>query len=327
MNLSALYKKAISIGIESDPRGKDLVIREIERQKKEYEKLRDREKETFDIERLENPYPDSRILYGKGDEEIKTIFAGIDIEVGEVLLAETLRNKNISIDLLLSHHPEGRAYANLYSVMHMQADILHKFGVPISIAEDLLEERIREVERKLMPANHARAVDAARLLNIPFICLHAPSDNMAASYLQRLFDEREPYTVDDIVELLRELPEYREAEKNTGGPKILAGSKNRKSGKIFVDMTGGTEGSKEIFRNLSLSGISTIVAMHLSEDHWKEAKKNHLNVVIAGHIASDNLGLNLLFDRITTDDPLTILECSGFRRFSDRKTSYKAQDV
>jgi hypothetical protein len=76
--------------------------------------------------------------------------------------------------------------------MHIQSDILSKFGVPINIAEDLMDGRIKEVERRLLPANHARAVDAARLLGIPFLCLHTPADNMVASYLQRLFDEKKP---------------------------------------------------------------------------------------------------------------------------------------
>jgi transcriptional regulator of met regulon len=314
MKLSEFYKKAISVGLENDPRGKDSVVMELERRKKDYENLKPKEKENFDMESLENPYSDSRILHGKGDEDVKTILVGIDIEVGEVLLAETLRSRNAPIDLIVSHHPEGRAYANLYSVMYMQADILHRFGVPINIAEDLMEGRIKEVERKLMPVNHTRAVDAARLLDMPFVCLHTPADNMVASYLQQTFDEKKPYTVDDVIDLLRELPEYREAEKNNAGPKILLGVKNRKAGKIFVDMTGGTEGSKEIFQSLSLSGVNTIVAMHLSEDHRKEAEKNHVNVVIAGHIASDNLGLNLLFDRIAKDEQIEVYECSGFRR-------------
>ena len=75
-----------------------------------------------------------------------------------------------------------------------------------------------------------------------------------------------------------------------------------------------TEGSKEIFQSLSLGGVNTVVGMHLSEEHRKEAEKNHLNVVIAGHISSDTLGINLLLDRITEDERLDILECSGFRR-------------
>lgn len=314
MKLSEFYKKSISIGMKNDPRERDVVIKELERRKKDYEDLKHREKEVFDMENLENPYPDSRILYGKGDEEIKTILVGIDIEVSEVLLADTLRSKNTPIDLIVAHHPEGRAYANLYSVMHMQSDILSRFGVPINIAENLMEKRIKEVERRLMPVNHTRAVDAAKLLDIPFVCLHTPSDNMVTSYLQQLFNDKKPYNVDDIIDLLRDLPEYKDAEKNNAGPKILLGAKNRRAGKIFVDMTGGTGGSKEIFQSLSLSGVNTVVAMHLSEDHRKEAEKNHLNVVIAGHIASDNLGLNLLFDRTIENNQLKIYECSGFRR-------------
>ena len=42
--------------------------------------------------------------------------------------------------------------------------------------------------------------------------------------------------------------------------------------------------------------------MHISEDHRKEAGKHHINVVIAGHIASDNLGMNLLLDGLTSID-------------------------
>ncbi|MGC8796724.1 NGG1p interacting factor NIF3 [Thermodesulfovibrio sp. 3462-1] len=316
MKLRDLYKKAIQTGIENDPRGKDEVLKELAKRKKDYEALPEKKKEFFDIESLENPYSDSRILFGTGEEEIKTIIAGIDMEVGEVVLAHSLRQSGNKVDLILSHHPEGGAYARLFAVMHMQADILGRFGVPINIAESLLETRIKEVERKLMPVNHTRAVDAARLLNIPFMCLHTPADNMVATYLQKLFDENKPYTLEDVLDLLLEIPEYKEAEKNCAGPRILIGSKERKAGKIFVDMTGGTEGAKDIFQSMALSGINTVVAMHLSEEHRKEAEKNHINVVIAGHIASDTLGLNLLLDKITEGEDIKILECSGFKRFS-----------
>jgi hypothetical protein len=316
MKLRDIYQRAIETGINNDPRTRDIVMKDIEQKKKSYDELKPDEKDFFDMESLQNPYADSRILFGTGEEEIRTALAGIDIEVGEVLLAESLRSKGKRVDLLLSHHPEGRAYANLYDVMRMQSDILNRFGVPINIAEDLMEGRIKEVERRLLPANHSRAVDAARLLGIPFLCLHTPADNMVSSYLQRLFDEKRPYLISDVMSILKDIPEYKDAGINTVGPRIFLGAKNRKAGKIFVDMTGGTEGSKEIFESLTTSGISTIVAMHLSEDHRKEAEKNHLNVIIAGHISSDNLGLNLLLDEITRGNAIEILECSGFKRFS-----------
>lgn len=314
MKLIKLYQKAIQVGIENDPRGKNEVLKTLEKRKKGYQSLSDKKKEFFDIESLKNPYSDSRILYGTGEEDINNILVGIDMEVGEIVLADSLRKNGNKVDLILAHHPEGGAYARLFAVMDMQAGILGRFGVPINIAESLIEGRMKEVERRLMPVNHTRAVDAARLFNIPFMCLHTPADNMVATYLQKLFDEKKPYTLDDVIELLLEIPEYREAEKNSAGPKILIGNKDRKAGKIFVDMTGGTEGSKDIFQSVALSGINTIVAMHLSEEHRKEAEKNHINVIIAGHIASDTVGLNLLLDRVTEGENITFLECSGFKR-------------
>ena len=316
MLLRKIYETVVAKGIEKDPRGKEMVKKTLEKRVKTYENMKEDEKEFFDAESLVNPYADTRILNGTGDEDVKTALVGIDMEMAEILLADRLSSKGQKIDLVISHHPEGKAYANFYEVMHMQADILNKFGVPINVAESLLENRIKEVERRLSPVNHTRAVDVAKLLNVPFLCVHTPADNMVASYLQQVFDERKPDTLEDITKILKEIPEYREAARNNAGPKILLGSKDRRAGKIFVDMTGGTEGAKDIFENLVNSGVNTIVVMHLSEDHRKEAEKHHMNAVLAGHISSDNLGMNLMFDEIQKTDSLEVLPCSGYRRFS-----------
>ncbi len=316
MRLRDLYKKAVETAMANDPRGREHIQRELDSRRKDYEKLKDEDKEYFDLESLENPYADSRILFGTGDEEVRSALVGIDIEAPEVMLAHALREKGEPIDLMLAHHPEGRAFANLYDVMGMQADILGRVGVPISVAEDLMEKRIREVERRLLPANHTRAVDAARLLGIPFMCMHTLSDNMVATYLQGRFDEEKPLRVSDIVDMLNSIPEYQEARRQGVGPKVLIGSEKRTAGRVFVDMTGGTGGSKDIYRSLSTSGITTIVGMHIGEDHRKEAEKHHVNVVIAGHISSDNLGVNLMLDELSREEPLRVYECSGFKRVS-----------
>lgn len=316
MKLRDLYKKAVETGIKNDPRGEELIRKELAARRKDFEKLKDDDKEFFDPESLENPYADSRILFGTGEEEIKSVLVGIDIEGPEVMLAHALRERGEPIDLMLAHHPEGRAFATLYDVMGMQADILGRMGVPISVAEDLMDKRIKEVERRLMPVNHTRAVDAARLLKIPFMCMHTLTDNMVATYLQRRLDEEKPYRVSDILDMLNSIPEYREARRQGAGPKLLIGSEKRTAGKVFVDMTGGTGGSKDIFASISSSGINTIVGMHIGEEHRKEAEKHHVNVVIAGHISSDTLGVNLMLDELSKAEPLKVYECSGFRRVS-----------
>jgi hypothetical protein len=53
--------------------------------------------------------------------------------------------------------------------------------------------------------------------------------------------------------------------------------------------------------------------MHMGEDHRKKAEAAHLNVVIAGHHASDSLGMNLVIDRMAASG-VEVLGCSGFTR-------------
>jgi hypothetical protein len=319
MKLKNLFDVFIETGIKNDPRSADAVHHILKERNEKFEKLPVDEKEFFDRETLTNPYADTRILNGTGDEEISTIIVGIDMEVGEILLADRLRSQGKKIDLVLTHHPEGGAYANFYRVIDMQTDILNTMGVPITVAESMVGSRLKEVGRKVLGANHFRTVDAAKLLQLPFAATHTVADNQVATYLQKIFDDRKPRYISEIVKMLRENPEYRDAARCGVGPEIISGSSDSRAGKVFVDMTGGTEGPREVMEKLSAAGVGTIVGMHMSEDHLKEAKKQHFNVVIAGHISSDNLGMNLLLDAAEARlGELSVIECSGFRRFRRR---------
>jgi len=180
----------------------------------------------------------------------------------------------------------------------------------------MLQPRMKEVEKRVMPSNHMRAVDAAKLLDIPFMCAHTVADNHVATYLQSILDKNKDMYVEDILKLIKDIPEYKEASRNNNPPKILLGKESNRAGKVFVDMTGGTEGPQDIFEKMAVAGIGTLVCMHLSEKHAENAERAHLNVIIAGHISSDNLGLNLLFDSVVKKfGNLKFIESSGFRRF------------
>src|SRR5690606_3553679 len=115
--------------------------------------------------------------------------------------------------LLLAHHPEGIAQAALHDVMHIQADMMEIAGVPINIGEGIMASRISEVQRGRMPLNHQRAVDAARLLDLPFLCVHSPADIMVSNFLQDLIDRSSYRTVGDIINILLTLPEYQKASQ------------------------------------------------------------------------------------------------------------------
>jgi putative NIF3 family GTP cyclohydrolase 1 type 2 len=265
-------------------------------------------------------YADSAILYGKAQTSIKKLLVGIDIDVAELLLAAQIRQKE-GLDLVLSHHPQGGAYANLPAVMDLQVQILTELGIGESAANGFIDERKREVQRKIMPQNHSRAVSAAVLLGMPFVCCHTPADNNAFGYIQLLLSKEKPKLLNDIIDILMVEPEYKQSSKIHAGPKILVGNPKRQAGKILVEMTGGAEGHKDIYKSLYKKGIRTLVSMHLSEDHLKTVCDANLNAVIAGHIASDALGLNLILDAVEKEESLEILECSGFHRYRRIKIS------
>lgn len=241
--------------------------------------------------------------------------AGIDVDTSEMLLAEELDD----IDLFIAHHPVGKGLADLSDVMHLQADVFAQYGVPINVAEGCMKSKISEVARGVNPINHYQAVDAARLVNISLINVHTPADNLVANFLKKKIEKEKPEYVGDILKSLLDIPEYKEAAKRGFGPTLFSGSEDNRCGKIaFSDLTGGTTGSAKLYEKLANAGIGTVIGMHVGEEHRKEAEKAHINMVIAGHISSDSLGMNLFLDELEKKG-IKIIPCSGLIRVSRNK--------
>jgi len=296
MKLMEAYRIAVEAGIKNDPRPKGDIERILKDMKESYDKLDNDKKEFFDLERLWNPYADTRLSFGDPETEVKKFIWGIDIGTGEMVLVDRLNEKGMNISAVVGHHPLGLAKVPFPEVMSMQSDMYHAAGVPINIAEGLMDKRIDVVHRAVMPSNYNQTVDAARLLNIPLMNIHTPADNMVQKFLEKMFEKENPKYIGDIIDLFMTIPEYKEASKQNSPPEIIAGKKKGRAGKIIFKMTGGTSGPKEIYEKMAQAGVGTAVGMHFPEDHIEEAKKHNINVVVAGHMASDSLGINLIAD-------------------------------
>jgi len=312
MTPTQIYKRAIEVGMTADFRPKTVIQKMLTRRREQYEKLSGKEKEVHDQELLTNPYSDTRILYLLEDKPIKRALVGIDIDGEELLLAQRLQN----IDLVIAHHPRGVALARLDEVMHLQADILAQVGVPINIAESILRPRISEVARSIAPSNHNRSVDMAKLLGLNFLCVHTPTDNLVAQFLKKSIERAKPEFIGDLLKHLLTIPEYEEAAKIGAGPKLFSGSEDRHCGKVvFVEVTGGTEGAPDMYERLAHAGVGTVVGMHMSDKNKEAAEKAHINVVAAGHMSSDSIGMNLFLDELEKKG-VEIIPCGGLIRVS-----------
>ncbi len=312
MKIQDIYNLMLKMGTDSDFRGKDGVQKLLDSKRKKFDAISEKEKQEFDKDALENPYLDSGIYNISDDKEIKKVLVGIDIGPEEILIARELGD----IDLVIAHHPMGKGLAQLADVMELQADVYNYYGVPINVAEGLMKERISEVARGVNASNHQRTVDAARLMKVNLMNSHTPCDNLAAKFLKNFIEGKNINTVGELIDALKEIPEYKEAMKIGVGPKIFVGSPDNRCGKIaMAEITGGTEGSPKLYEKMAQAGVGTVVGMHISEEHKKEAEAANVNIVIAGHISSDSLGVNLLMDELEKQG-IEIVSCSGFTRFS-----------
>lgn len=223
-------------------------------------------------------------------ENIKKVAFGVDIDVAELILA-----KELGFDCVITHHPQGSKKVDLYKVMDNQIDRMVKAGVPINKAEKALAKRKGEVDRSVHVSNYDRVKRAAELMQMPFIGIHSPADLMVEDYMQNYLDENliNPRSqISDVINLIKEIPEY----KNTcAGPIVRVGANDNYAGKVFVTMAGGTGGGEDVFKAYFEAGVGSLIVMHVPENVIEAVKKQNIgNIIVAGHMASDSLGINLI---------------------------------
>lgn len=223
-------------------------------------------------------------------ENIKKAAFGVDMEAVEMLIA-----RELGVDLVITHHPVGGSpRINLYKVMENQIARMVTAGVPINKAQKVLREQMGKVERSLHVTNYDRAASAAKLLNMPFMGIHSPADLLTERKVQEHLDENlnEKSTLGDVIAALKLLPEYSNALTE---PEIRVGSEKDYAGKVFVTMAGGTNGGAKVAQAYFEAGIGTLVCMHMPEDVLKAVREQNIgNVIVAGHMASDSIGINMI---------------------------------
>lgn len=313
MTIQQIYDLAIEMGIASDPRGKAKVEKMLAKRKKEFADLPAKKTKFFDAESLKNPYSDTRILFGDPKKQVKKLMAGIDADASEVIIADRLNERGEKIDLVVSHHPSGHALASLHDVMDVQTDMFADDGVPINVAHALLSDRASLVKRRISPANHGQAVDAARLLNIPLMSIHTVWDNLGNQFMNNYIGKKTFDEVGELLDYINEIPEFAESTRGKAGPFLVSGSPKNPVGKLSIGFTGGTSPSKEMYVELAKAGIGTIVEMHVPEDAVIELRKMHVNIIDCGHMAADSIGANVFFDKLEKSG-IEVIPTSGLIR-------------
>ncbi len=286
MNLNQIYSLAIEMGKEVDIRGKDKDI---------------------------DYFPDSKIINYRGIE-IKSVYIGIDIGVGELLLIDRLKDKGYGIDAVISHHPMAEAGYRMAEVADIQKHNWIKYGVDKKSAENLIKKIKWESLMETREKNLLRAENAAEYLDIPLFCIHTAIDNLTQKYFEDLLAKNKGKKLQDLFKIISNIKECKLADKKGDGPFLLDNElKNNYVNNFLVDMTGGLDPPSEIFYYLKEKMVDTIIGMHYSLDNIKEIKDNKIAGIITGHMASDSIGLNIYCDKLESKG-IKIYPGSGFYR-------------
>jgi putative NIF3 family GTP cyclohydrolase 1 type 2 len=221
-------------------------------------------------------------------EGIKKVLMGVDMDTAELMLA-----KQLGYDCVVSHHPRN-TNEDMLEVLNDHIFKLEALGVPRNKSQKLMADRKTELSYGRHVSNSRRSESAAKLLNMPYMCIHTPTDIIGEGMVQRFLDEkfaRKPdTTVQEVADALDEMCEYKNSVRK---PIIRAGSKESYAGKIYVLMSGLTGPGAKILKEYFEAGVGTLVMMHIPEKDAKEIKEQGIgNVIIAGHMSSDSLGLN-----------------------------------
>lgn len=229
-------------------------------------------------------------IYHPG-EGIKRILIGIDIGSAELQLA-----KSLGFDLAIAHHPQGgKASLHFAEVLKNHIRQMVAAGVPREVAERAIEEKSFEARVGAHMGNYDHVPSIARLLDLPFMNIHTPLDEIGRQRMADVVGRAAPeLTVVELVTLLKErLPELRQAETEID---IRVGEPENRIGRAVVSHGAGTNGGYPVAKAYFDHGVDTLIYIHCSPADSKrlreEFSRREKNLIITGHVASDSLGIN-----------------------------------
>jgi hypothetical protein len=151
-------------------------------------------------------------------------------------------------------------------------------------------------------------------MKMPFMNVHYPCDLMMErivdAHLQRRLGETGPAaTVQDLTDILLEIPEYAQAKTR---PAVVVGDPAAPAGKVITAFAGGTNGGAAVVEAYWRHGAGTVMTLHMEVADILKLSQSDVKgtLVVAGHMACDSVGLNA-FIRVLRANGLDLTPMGG----------------
>jgi hypothetical protein len=225
-------------------------------------------------------YPGTRINH---------LLIGIDVGPGELFMA-----RQLGYHAVIAHHPAGYA-GPFWDVYRLHVAQMLAAGVAADVAEQAVAARVEQFKAAAQRENYDHVASVARLLEVPFLNIHSPLDEVGRRIMQQAADTllaaNPSVTVAELRDALLRLPEFAAARTQMQVP---LGGWDAPAGRVVVSHGAYTNGGYSVARAYLTSGVDTICCIHLPlEDAQRLAAEGVTgNILVMGHIAGDSVGLN-----------------------------------
>jgi putative NIF3 family GTP cyclohydrolase 1 type 2 len=251
--------------------------------------------------------PGDSAIYHPGSN-IHSLMLGIDIKAAELKIASDL-----GFDAAMSHHPTGGdARLFFFRVLYRHVDQMIAAGVPASVALAIIDEMAEGQRITASTSNYDHEPSVARLLELPYLNIHTPLDEIGRRRLQAAADELQATdTVDDLrAHFLDSFAEFRNAATDI---ELRVGKPDNAIGRVVMSHGAGTNGGYPVAKAYFDHGVDTVIYIHCRPEDSKRLAKEYgeeKNLIVTGHIASDSIGINPYVARLR-EEGIDVTTLSG----------------
>ena len=237
--------------------------------------------------------PEDSAIYVPG-KDISNILYGIDIGVAELLYA-----KEHGFDCVIAHHPVG--LINHFQVFWGHLDQMISKGIPKEKATIVIEKKVLGFKFGSHASNYDAVPSFARLINIPFLNIHCPSDELGrrlitASIEELIVSNETPSLFEVKSHLENSFSEFKKAKTQI---EIAKGENNDLLGNWIFSHGAFTNGGYAIADCYFQHNIDTVIYIHIAPSElFQVLDLNYGQLIITGHLVSDSIGINPFLDRL-----------------------------
>jgi hypothetical protein len=243
-------------------------------------------------------YPGTRISH---------VLVGLEVGTAELFMA-----RQLGYHAVVALSPRGTAGA-LARSWERERRRMMLAGVPPDAAERAVASAREHHALDALGENYDRGASVARLLEMPFVTVDAPLNEVAQRTVARTVDEalarKADATLADLRDALRVLSEYAVAQTAIA---LALGEWASRTGKVAVLADGNACSEVEIIQTYLAHGVDTVCCASLASSAARHLRESDASgsVLVLGRVATASVGASSYIARLRAEG-IEVTACAG----------------